>query len=56
MEEFALSRRIIQFTLQEDRVRFMANSEAAERACLKISCRLLAIAEIIHDDLRRGRS
>jgi hypothetical protein len=55
-EGFAPSGGIIQFTLRENRVRLTVNVEAAERARLKISSRLLALAEIVHDDPRRGRS
>lgn len=53
---FAPGRGIIQFTLRENRARLMVNVEAAKRARLKISFRLLALAEITHDDPRGGRS
>jgi len=55
-EGFAPSGGIIQFTLRENRVRLMVNVEAAERARLKISSRLLALAEIAHDDPHGGGS
>jgi hypothetical protein len=46
---FAVSGGIIQFTLEEERVRFMINTDAAERAGLQISSKLLALARIVRD-------
>jgi hypothetical protein len=46
---FAASGGTIEFTLEEDHVRFTINPEAARRAGLKCSSRLLALAKIVHD-------
>lgn len=40
----------IEFHLKENRVRFAINPEAADRADLKVSSKLLAVAQIVHDD------
>jgi YfiR/HmsC-like len=55
-EGFAPSGGIIQLVLRDNRVRLMVNVEAAERARLKISSKLLALAEIVRDEPRRGGS
>jgi hypothetical protein len=52
---FAQAGGTVQFTLEEDRVRFMINPDAAERAGLRLSSKLLALAKIVHDDAG-GRS
>jgi hypothetical protein len=44
----------VQFTLDEDRVRFAINPDAAERAGLRLSSKLLALAKIVHDDTANG--
>jgi hypothetical protein len=41
---------IINFTLEEDKVRFEINVDAAERARLKISSRLLRVAKVVRDE------
>jgi hypothetical protein len=53
-EQFAELGGTIQFTLQDNRVRFTINLDAAERARLKISSKLLSLARVVHDDTRRG--
>ena len=53
-EGFAPGGGIIQLTLRDNRVRLTVNVEAAGRARLKISSRLLALAEITHDNPRGG--
>jgi hypothetical protein len=40
---------IINFTLEENRVRFEINVDAAERARLKISSKLLSVAKVVRD-------
>lgn len=45
---FAAAGGAIQFRMQNDRVRFSINLEAAERAGLRISSKLLSLATIIH--------
>ena len=48
---FASSGGTIEFTLDQDnRVRFTINTDAADRAGLKISAKLLALAKIVHDE------
>jgi YfiR/HmsC-like len=55
-EGFAPGGGIIQLVLRDNRVRLMVNVEAAERARLKISSKLLALAEIVRDEPYSGRS
>ena len=45
----------IDFVLQENHVRFKVNVDAAGRARLKISSKLLALAEVVRDDPRRSK-
>lgn len=49
---FAASGGTIQFTIEDNRVHFVINPEAADRAGLKISSKLLALAKIVHDPTR----
>lgn len=51
---FAQAGGAVQFTLDEDRVRFAINPDAAERAGLRLSSKLLALAKIVHDDTANG--
>jgi hypothetical protein len=46
---FAASGGTIQFTIEENHVRFLINTDAADRAGLKFSSKLLALAKIVHD-------
>jgi YfiR/HmsC-like len=48
-EGFAAAGGAIQFVLDQNRVRFAINPDAADRAGLKISSKLLALASIVHD-------
>jgi hypothetical protein len=48
-EGFAVSGGSIQFTIEDSRVRFVINPDAADRAGLKISSKLLALAKIVRD-------
>jgi hypothetical protein len=48
-EHFAESGGAIQFTVEENHVRFLINPEAGERAGLKFSSKLLALAKIVHE-------
>ncbi len=54
--DFASSGGVIQFTLEESRVRFFINTDAADRAGLKISSKLLALAKIVRDIPATGKS
>lgn len=49
---FATSGGTIQFTIEDNRVHFVINPDAADRAGLKISSKLLALAKIVHDPNR----
>ncbi len=40
---------MIEFTLEDNHIRFAINPDAAERANLKLSSKLLALAKIVHD-------
>lgn len=51
-EGFAASGGAIQFTIEDNRVHFIINPDAADRAGLKISSKLLALAKIVHDPTR----
>jgi hypothetical protein len=46
---FAASGGTIQFTIEDNRVHFVINPDAADRAGLKISSKLLALAKIVRD-------
>jgi len=48
-EGFASAGGAIQFVLDQNRVRFAINPDAVDRAGLKISSKLLALATIVHD-------
>lgn len=48
-EGFAAAGGTIQFMMEEGKVRFVINPDAADRANLKISSKLLALAKIVHD-------
>jgi hypothetical protein len=47
---FAASGGTIEFTLEDNHVRFAINTDAADRAGLKFSAKLLALARIVHDE------
>ena len=47
-EGFAESGGMIEFTLEQGRVRFSINPDAAEHANLRLSSKLLALAKIVH--------
>ena len=46
---FAVSGGTIEFTFEENHVRFTINTDAADRSGLIISSKLLALAKIVHD-------
>jgi YfiR/HmsC-like len=54
-ENFAASGGAIQFTFEENHIRFTINTDAAERAKLQISSKLLALATIVRDTPGRGK-
>jgi hypothetical protein len=47
---FAAAGGTIEFTLEDDHVRFIINSDAADRSGLRFSSKLLALAKIVHDE------
>ncbi len=53
---FAAAGGAIQFEMQDDRVRFSINPDAAARAGLRVSSKLLSLATIVHDadEKRKG--
>lgn len=55
-ENFAGSGGAIQFVLEANRVRFAINTDAADRAGLKVSSKLLALATIVHDNAAGGNN
>jgi hypothetical protein len=46
---FAEAGAAVQFTIEDDRVRFLINTDAAARAGLKVSSKLLSLARVVHD-------
>lgn len=54
-ENFAASGGTIQFTLEDNHIRFTINTDAAERSRLQISSKLLALARIVRDTPRNGK-
>jgi YfiR/HmsC-like len=55
-EGFAASGGTIEFILEDNHIRFAINTDSAERANLKVSSKLLALAKIVHDDHGGGKS
>jgi len=53
MEQFARNRGMIQFIMQENRARFEINADAAKRAGLKISSKLLKLSRVVADERER---
>lgn len=52
-DTFAREGGIVNFVMQDHHVRFAVNTDAAERAGLKISSKLLQLAIIVHDEQGR---
>ncbi|HEX2711650.1 MAG TPA: YfiR family protein [Candidatus Acidoferrales bacterium] len=55
-QRFAQSGGVIDFILEENKVRFEINSDAAARARLNISSKLLALARIVTDQLHGAKN
>ncbi|HKV06252.1 MAG TPA: YfiR family protein [Candidatus Acidoferrales bacterium] len=55
-EGFAAAGGVIQFDLEENHVRFLINTDAADRAGLKVSSKLLSLAKVVHDAPGNDRS
>ncbi len=48
-DDFASSGGVIQFALEQNHIRFLINTDAADRSGLKFSSKLLALAKIVRD-------
>lgn len=55
-EGFAAAGGVIQFALEENRVHFLINTDAADRAGVKVSSKLLSLARVVHDSPNSNRS
>jgi hypothetical protein len=55
-EGFAEAGGTLQFTLEDDHLRFLINTDAAQRAGLNVSSKLLSLARVVHDPANKGRS
>ena len=55
-EDFAAQGGEVQFTLEDNHVRFIINVDATDRAGLKVSSKLLGLAHVIHGDPLRKKS
>jgi hypothetical protein len=48
-DDFAVSGGVIQFAIEQNHIRFLINTDAADRSGLKFSSKLLALATIVRD-------
>ena len=55
-DDFAAQGGEVQFTLEDNHVRFIINVDATDRAGLKVSSKLLGLAHVIHGDPLRKKS
>jgi len=55
-EGFAAAGGTIQFAIEDNHVRFLINTDAADRAGLKVSSKLLSLAHVVHDGDKNDRS
>jgi hypothetical protein len=53
---FAASGGAIEFMLEDNHIRFAINPDAADRANLKVSSKLLDLAKIVHDGSNNGKT
>jgi hypothetical protein len=53
---FAEAGGAIQFAIEDNHVRFLINTDAADRAGLKVSSSLLSLAHVVHDGGKSDRS
>jgi hypothetical protein len=54
-EDFAASGGMIQFKLEEHRVRFIINVDATQQAGLQVSSKLLALAQVVRNAAANGK-
>lgn len=55
-EGFAAAGGAIQFAIEDNHVHFVINTDAADRAGLKVSSNLLSLAHVVHDGEKNDRS
>jgi hypothetical protein len=53
---FAAAGGAIEFMLEDNHIRFVINPDAAGRADLKVSSKLLALAKIVHEEPKSGKN
>jgi YfiR/HmsC-like len=53
---FASAGGALQFIIEDNRVRFLINTDAAQRAGLRLSSKLLSVARVVHDSAGNGKS
>lgn len=53
---FAEAGGVIEFAIEENHVHFVINTDAAGRAGLKVSSKLLSLARVVHDSAKSDRS
>jgi YfiR/HmsC-like len=53
---FAAAGGAIQFAIEDNHVHFVINTDAADRAGLKVSSNLLSLAHVVHDGEKNDRS
>jgi YfiR/HmsC-like len=51
---FAEAGGALQFIIEDNRVRFLINTDAAQRAGLRLSSKLLSVARVVHDSAGNG--
>ena len=56
IEGFAVQGGIVNLTVEENKLHFEVNPRAAERACLKISSKLLSMAKIVKEQVDRTKN
>lgn len=55
-EGFAAAGGAIQFAIEDNHIHFVINTDAADRAGLKVSSNLLSLAHVVHDGEKNDRS
>lgn len=46
----------LQFTIEDNRVRFLINTDSVQRTGLRLSSKLLSVATVVHDSAGNGKS
>jgi hypothetical protein len=55
-EGFAAAGGVIEFAIEQNHVHFVINTDAAGRAGLRVSSKLLSLARVVHDSAKSDRS